>query len=109
MAIDWLDWTQKIKDHIKSVSFKSRVEFRERNIELIKARGPLQDAYHIVATLPNETEHRLNTKYVLIAVGSSPIIPTISGTREFSITTDQLFYLENEPTNTLVVGDSCKF
>lgn len=109
MKIDWPNLCNRISDHIKSVNFKNRMDLKGRNIELIKAKGRFLDAHRVVATFADQSERVLESKFVLIAVGSLPSIPNIPGARELGITTDQLFSMANEPGKTLVVGDGCKF
>jgi pyruvate/2-oxoglutarate dehydrogenase complex dihydrolipoamide dehydrogenase (E3) component len=45
----------------------------------------------------------------VIAVGGRPIHPDIPGMKEYAITSDDIFYKQEAPGKTLVVGASCKF
>ncbi|MCP5073927.1 MAG: glutathione-disulfide reductase, partial [Rhodobacteraceae bacterium] len=76
-------------------------------VERFDARATLVDA-HTVALSTGGTK---TARYILIATGGAPFVPPVEGA-EYTITSNDIFHLENQPERILVVGGgyiACEF
>lgn len=48
----------------------------------------------------------VTAKYILIATGGRPTYPDIPGAREFCLTSDDIFWKQEKPGKTLIIGAS---
>jgi len=109
--LSWDTLRDNIQAHIKQSNFSSGVKLKELGIDYINAKGIIVD--------PNTAKYRYrdNEKYperivkfnnLVIATGTRPNIRyTGAGgenSKDFWITSDDLFTLEEEPGKTLVFG-----
>ena len=67
-------------------------------VELVRGHGRLLDAHTVQAA-----DRTLHAKHILVATGSQPLVPAISGA-ELGITSDGFFELEDRPQRVAVVG-----
>ena len=67
-------------------------------VELVRGHGRLLDAHTVHAA-----DRTLHAKHILVATGSRPLVPAISGA-ELGITSDGFFELEERPQRVAVVG-----
>lgn len=102
--INWSVLTESVQNHIKSVNWVTRVDLRDKRVEYINGLGYFKDAHNVHVILKNKTERTLSAKYVVVACGGRPNYPDIPGAQEHGITSDDIFSLDREPGNTLVVG-----
>jgi NAD(P)H dehydrogenase (quinone) len=74
-------------------------------VTLLRARGRLDGAVRVVATLADGTEQTLEADAILLATGASPrILPTAQPDGERILTWEQVYDLTEMPTNLIVVG-----
>jgi len=76
-------------------------------VELFRARGVLKDAH----TVELSTGEAFTAKYILAATGGAPFQPDVPGI-EHTITSNEIFHLEDQPKRMLVVGGgyiACEF
>jgi glutathione reductase (NADPH) len=69
-----------------------------RKVELVRGHGRFLDAHTLMAA-----ERRLTARHIIIATGSRPTVPAVSGA-ELGITSDGFFDLEDRPARVAVVG-----
>ncbi|XP_017778734.1 PREDICTED: thioredoxin reductase 1, mitochondrial isoform X2 [Nicrophorus vespilloides] len=100
---DWASLRESVQNHIKSVNWVTRVELRDKKVEYINGLGVFKDPYTI-HTVTKKGERTLTSKYFLIATGGRPRYNDIPGAKEYGITSDDIFSLENSPGKTLVIG-----
>lgn len=95
----------KLQIRLYSLSWKTRVDLQDKQVELINALGIIADAKKVNAETMDGTKRWMTAQFILnVAVGSRPTFLDILGAREHGISTDSLFSLEREPEKTLVVG-----
>jgi glutathione reductase (NADPH) len=67
-------------------------------VELVRGHGRLLDAHTVLAA-----DRRLHAKHIIVATGSRPLVPAITGA-ELGITSDGFFDLEELPRRVAVAG-----
>lgn len=72
-------------------------------VEIIEGYGSLNGKNQVNVKLSSGETKTLNTKNVLVAVGGWPYKPAIPGI-EHAITSNEIFYLEEQPKRMVVVG-----
>jgi glutathione reductase (NADPH) len=72
-------------------------------VEIIEGYGSLNGKNAVDVKLADGSTKTLNTKNVLVAVGGWPFKPSIPGI-EHSITSNEIFYLEEQPKRMVVIG-----
>eukprot|EP00002_Diphylleia_rotans_P002162 TRINITY_DN1132_c0_g2_i5.p1 TRINITY_DN1132_c0_g2~~TRINITY_DN1132_c0_g2_i5.p1 ORF type:complete len:534 (+),score=105.19 TRINITY_DN1132_c0_g2_i5:72-1673(+) len=121
----WMELVGTVQNHVKSLNFGYRNGLRSAQVNYINAlarlEGPNTVGYYtptaaagaspLSATVygPSSAEavKRVRAKYILIATGGRPQLPTdVPGAAELAITSDDLFSLRRNPGRTLCVGAS---
>jgi glutathione reductase (NADPH) len=96
-----VDWAALIANKNKEVARLNSVYrklLQDSGVTIIEGRAQIVDP-HVV-----EVEGRkYSAKYILVAVGSWPVIPAIPGW-ELAITSNQAFYLPTLPRRVIIVG-----
>ncbi|CAH6421026.1 Thioredoxin reductase [uncultured virus] len=101
---DWSKLIQNIQDYISSLNFAYKVELRNSKIEYYNMFAKFIDKNTIEATNDKGTIlYSANT--FVIATGGRPKYPNIKGSN-LGITSDDFFFLDKEPKDTLIVGAS---
>ena len=76
-------------------------------VEMVEGLGRLKDD-HTIEILNSVTKEVMNTvtaKHILISTGGWPFKPTdVPGAEEYSITSNEIFYLPEQPKHIVVVG-----
>lgn len=102
---DWNILRTHTIQHIKSLNFGHRVQLSKKNVDYLNAKCSFLDSHTVIAVGKTE-EKRLTASNFVIAVGGRPRYPNIPGAIEHGITSDDIFFLENPPGKTLIVGGS---
>ena len=103
---DWSKLVSTVQNHVKSLNFGYRTGLRSANVTYINALAKFNGPREITYSIKGE-ENVITGKYILIAVGGRPHIPSdVPGARELAITSDDIFSLKKNPGKTLVVGAS---
>ncbi|ESO97401.1 hypothetical protein LOTGIDRAFT_159432 [Lottia gigantea] len=102
----WESMCDNVQNYVRSLNWGHRVQLKDKNVEYINAVGTLVDK-HTVKTVDGKGKERLlSTDNIVIAVGGRPRLPDIPGALQYSITSDDLFWMTKPPGKTLVVGAS---
>ena len=95
------DWPTLLANKDKEIARLNSVYERiltAAGVEIIRGRATVVDPHTV------EVNGRRHTaKHILVATGSWPVIPPIQG-REFAITSNEAFHLQELPERALVVG-----
>ncbi|XP_035233583.1 thioredoxin reductase 3-like, partial [Stegodyphus dumicola] len=103
---NWVVMRENIQNYIGSLNWNYKVQLRTQQVKYINAYGEFVD-HHQVKTIDKKgKESLLTAKDFIIATGERPRYPDIEGAKEYCITSDDLFSLENSPGKTLVIGAS---
>lgn len=76
---------------------------KNAGVEIIEGYGSLNGKDKVDVKLSNGETKTLKTKNILVAVGGWPFKPAIPGI-EHTITSNEIFYLEEQPKRMVVVG-----
>lgn len=107
---DWGTLVQSVQDHVHMLNFRYRNGLRSKDVTYVNALAEFGEDAHTVLYRekknPDDVK-RLRSRYVLIAVGGRPQVPSdVPGAKEYAITSDDLFSLRKSPGKTLCVGAS---
>lgn len=106
VSFDWATLIKNVHSIIKKLRFEYRKSLSSARVQHITARGWLDGPEKVSFSRHKDgsvgTVHANN---VVIAVGGRPDVPNIIGS-ELGITSDDLFWLQQSPGTTLVVGGS---
>ncbi|GAB1600325.1 thioredoxin reductase 1, cytoplasmic-like [Argonauta hians] len=95
-----------VQDRISSLNFYYRVQLREKKITYHNAYAKFVGPHKIEATDSKGKVITATAQHFLIATGLRPKYLKCPGTKEYCITSDDLFSLEHSPGKTLLVGAS---
>lgn len=102
----WEKMITNINNHIRSINFGYKNELRKMGIKVFEEYATFIDANTLELTNNKGKTQRVTAKYIIIAVGGRPSYPDIPGAKEYGITSDDIFWLRENPGKTLVVGAS---
>jgi len=103
---NWTELVSNVVGHIKSLNWGYRTALRSVNVEYINALASFIDSHNVKAVYKNGSEKTFSARRFVIAVGGRPVYPDIPGMKEYAITSDDIFYKQEAPGKTLVVGAS---
>ena len=97
------DWPTLIANKDKEIDrlngiYKTNLE--RSGVTLFMDRAVLEDAHTVRLVKEDRT---ITAKTILIACGATPFVPEIKG-REYAITSNEAFHLENLPSHITIVG-----
>nr|ACV31866.1 thioredoxin reductase [Cryptosporidium parvum] len=105
-SFEWGKLVETLRNHIRMLNFSYRTGLRVGNVEYINALAKLIDP-HSVEYEDNGQKKTITSRYILLATGGRPSIPeTVPGAIQYSITSDDIFFLSKSPGKTLVIGAS---
>lgn len=96
-----LDWAQLIANKDKEIRRLNAVYQRlleEAGVTILDGHAEVVDPHTVMLD-----GKRISAKYILVAVGSWPIVPVIPGC-EYAITSNEAFYLPSLPEKIIIVG-----
>ncbi len=97
-AFDWTKLIARKNAEIERLNGVYKELLEEAGVELILGRAVFLDAHTVEVA-----GRRCTARTVLVAVGGAPWVPNFPGS-EHVITSDQFFFLDELPRQTLVVG-----
>lgn len=103
---NWAKMVEGVQDHIGSLNWGYRVSLREKGVNYLNAYGSFVDAHTIKTVDKRGREKNITADKILIACGGRPTYPDIPGAKEYGITSDDIFSLQQSPGDTVVVGAS---
>ena len=96
-----VDWAKLIANKNKEISRLNDVYrklMQDSGVTIIEDHAEIADPHTIVVD-----GKRITAKYILVAVGSWPLVPKIPGS-EHAITSNEAFYLPSLPRKVIIVG-----
>jgi len=105
VRFSWGRLRANILQHIHSLNDGYVNGLRSEKVLYINAMGKLLDAHTVECTPAEGQASKITARRILIAVGGRPSVPKIPGA-ELGITSDDIFFLEKHPGDTLLVGAS---
>ena len=95
------DWAKLITNKNNEISRLNGVYgklLQESGVTIIDGHAEIVDSHTIVVD-----GKRITAKFILVAVGSWPMVPKIPGS-EYAITSNEAFYLRSLPEKVIIVG-----
>jgi glutathione reductase (NADPH) len=96
-----LDWRTLIANKDKEIARLNTVYrklLQDSGVTIIESRAEVVDPHTVVVD-----GKKITAKYILVAVGSWPVVPNIPGA-EHAITSNEAFYLPKLPRKVIIVG-----
>lgn len=104
---NWKDLVGKVKTHIKKLNFGYRTDLYKLGVKYYNKLASFIDPHTLLLTNEKKEEETITAKYIVVAVGGRPIFPEeIDSQKNLCVTSDDIFYKEDPPGKTLVVGAS---
>jgi dihydrolipoamide dehydrogenase len=95
----------RVKALAKAQSEDIEARLRRHGVTMLKGRGRLEGPSKVVAELADGTERVLDADAVLIATGAAPrVVPTAQPDGERILNWEQVYDLDEVPTELIVVG-----
>jgi thioredoxin/glutathione reductase (selenoprotein) len=101
----WETLRTNVQNHIRGLNFKYRVDLREKDVTYINALGKFVDSHTLEVVNAKGISSSISFSRCIIAVGGRPTPIDCPG-GELSISSDDVFSLENDPGKVLCVGAS---
>uniref|UniRef100_A0A8C1CQP3 thioredoxin-disulfide reductase (NADPH) n=1 Tax=Cyprinus carpio carpio TaxID=630221 RepID=A0A8C1CQP3_CYPCA len=96
-----------VQNHMKSLNWGHRVQLQDKKVKYLNMKGSLVDEHTVRAVDAKGKEMKMSARNIVFAAGGRPKYPThVPGAEEFGITSDDVFWLNESPKKTLVVGAS---
>ncbi|MHB8253059.1 MAG: glutathione-disulfide reductase [Acidiferrobacter sp.] len=96
--IDWAVLKSRRDAYIQRLNERYGAGLQDNGVTLVRGRGQFRDGHHIVVN-----GDMYSADHIVIATGSHPIVPAISGA-QWGITSNDFFALEQQPQRVAVVG-----
>lgn len=101
---NWKKMIGGISTHIKKLNGIYETLLNNSNVEYFNCEARLKDQHTVQLTDHEGNSQDITSKYIIVAGGSRPIHLPIPNAKELCITSDDLFWLQEDPGKTLVVG-----
>jgi len=103
---DWGKLSESVGNFIKQLNYSYKNSLRSAKVTYINALASFVDA-HTLAYKEGGKAKTLTSNHILVASGGRPKLPdNTPGAAEHGISSDDLFWMQNPPGKTLVVGAS---
>ena len=103
---NWNNLKENVQAHISSLNFGYRGQLRKNKVTYYNKFAKFIDAHTIELTDKKGKKEIVTSDKILIAIGLRPVYLEVPGSKEFCITSDDIFKLENPPGKTLIIGAS---
>lgn len=101
---DWDKMITNVNVHVKSLNWGYKKALIKAGVKIYPYLATLKDAHTIHLKNAKGEELTQTAKNILIAVGGRPSYLDVPGSREFCITSDDLFWVKKAPGKTMVIG-----
>lgn len=103
---DWEKLVENVQLYIKKLNFGYKSALREKKVVYYNKLATLIDKHTILLTDAKGETETITADKILIAVGGRPNYGDFEGSKEFCISSDDIFSLEKSPGKCLVIGAS---
>jgi thioredoxin/glutathione reductase (selenoprotein) len=94
-----------IQNYIRGLNFKYRVRLRDKSVKYLNKLATFKDEHTLEVVDKKGKSSEITASRFLVAVGGRPAAVDCEG-GELAISSDDVFFLENDPGKTLCVGAS---
>lgn len=104
IKVNWTEMLKRKDQVVNQLTSGIKVLLKKNNVDVYNGWGTVKDAHHIEVN--GET---LETKKLILATGSSPLLPPIKGLKEayeqgFALTNKELLSIPSIPEHLVIVG-----
>lgn len=103
---DWDKLVENVQMYIKKLNFGYKSALREKKVVYYNKLAKMIDSHTIELTDAKGEKETITADKILIAVGGRPNYGDYEGSKEFCITSDDIFSLKKSPGKVLVIGAS---
>ncbi|XP_069788699.1 thioredoxin reductase 2, tandem duplicate 2 isoform X2 [Narcine bancroftii] len=103
---DWSVMANAIQDHVKSLNWGHFVQLQDKKVKYLNFKGVFVDQHTIQGESRKGEKTRLTAENIVLAAGGRPRYPVDIPGAELGISSDDLFWLQESPGKTLVIGAS---
>lgn len=100
----WAKMIENVNNHVKSLNWGYKKMLKESNIKLFPRLARLVDAHTIELDDGKGSKIQETADKIVIAVGGRPTYLDVPGSRQYCISSDDLFWLKEAPKKTLIIG-----
>ncbi|TMW60351.1 hypothetical protein Poli38472_000393 [Pythium oligandrum] len=104
-TFSWPQLVESVNNYIKGINFKYKVELRDKKVKYENFLGSFVDPHTIEMWHHKKGTKTITTRHVVVAVGGRPRALSCPG-GELAISSDDIFWRNEAPGKTLVVGAS---
>lgn len=101
---DWTKMLENVNNYIKGLNWGYKKALIKAGVKIFTKLASLENANTIVLDDGKGNTEKVTAKRILIAVGGRPTYLDVPGSREYCISSDDLFWMKNPPGKTLVIG-----
>jgi pyruvate/2-oxoglutarate dehydrogenase complex dihydrolipoamide dehydrogenase (E3) component len=94
-----------IQNYIRGLNFKYRVRLRDKSVKYLNKLATFKDEHTVQVVDKKGKSSEITASRFLVAVGGRPAAVDCEG-GDLAISSDDVFFLENDPGKTLCVGAS---
>merc|ERR1711899_452970 len=102
----WEKMIENVQAHVKGLNWGYKADLRSKNVKYFNELATLTGPNTIKAVNKKGEEKTVTASKFILATGGRPVYPDIPGAKEFGITSDDIFSMQNDPGKTLMVGAS---
>lgn len=102
----WETASEKITDYIKSLNFGYRKTLNNQDVKYFNKLAKFVSANTLELTAEDGSKQTVTADKIVIATGGRPTYLDAPGAKQHTITSDDIFWMKQNPGKTLVVGAS---
>eukprot|EP01004_Peranema_trichophorum_P004138 NODE_307_length_2984_cov_95.594547_g265_i0.p1 GENE.NODE_307_length_2984_cov_95.594547_g265_i0~~NODE_307_length_2984_cov_95.594547_g265_i0.p1 ORF type:complete len:770 (+),score=165.48 NODE_307_length_2984_cov_95.594547_g265_i0:178-2487(+) len=102
----WENLRDGVNGYINQLNCGYKNELQNKGVTYINGFGVFLDAHTLEVSRDDGQKMLLTSRRFVLAMGGRPMYPNINGAKEYCITSDDIFKLNQDPGKVLVVGAS---
>jgi thioredoxin reductase (NADPH) len=101
---DWNKMLSNVNNYVKSLNWGYKKALIKAGVKIFPSLASLKDAHTIHLVDGKGKEDTQTARHILVAVGGRPTYLDVPGSKEYCISSDDLFWMKKPPGKTLVIG-----
>ncbi|XP_072907975.1 thioredoxin reductase 2, tandem duplicate 2 isoform X1 [Hemitrygon akajei] len=103
---DWDIMANAVQNYVKSLNWGHLVQLQDKKVKYLNLKGVFVDQHTIQGMSKKGEKSLLTAENIVLATGGRPRYPASIPGSEFGISSDDIFWLQDSPGKTLVIGAS---
>ncbi|XP_062930205.1 thioredoxin reductase 2, tandem duplicate 2 [Mobula hypostoma] len=103
---DWGIMANAVQNYVKSLNWGHLVQLQDKKVKYLNLKGVFIDQHTIQGVSKKGEKSLLTAENIVLATGGRPRYPADIPGSEFGISSDDIFWLQDSPGKTLVIGAS---